>query len=279
MHKMSKFMGASVLGAVLAFGMVGCGNTENKNDIAKAPIEAKTEETSVVTTVTAYNEATTPHYDVVFREGKAVVDGVMDEEVWKNVPALSGGFHFPWDPKEAPLTEFKGYNDGTDFYFAFRVVDGEVLVDEDWKDDESTVDNEDRVELFFAGQYIDKPSPEGMQLYYGIEVDPAGRVHDYSIKYYRDFDSEWNLEGMETAAVQTEEGYVVEGKVPLKSLEDLKLLNNQVMRAGVYRAEFSSPAEGEETPLMEWISWVDPKTETPDYHVASSFGEFRFLKK
>lgn len=275
MSKMSKMIVAPVLGAVLALSVVGCGTTPAKPEEPAPP--AADETNQQVTTVVAYNEATTPHYDVVFRDGKAAVDGVLDEDVWKDVPAIAGGFHFPWDPKEAPFTEFKGYNDGTDFYFSFHVVDAEVLADE-WTD-ESTVDNEDRVELFFAGQYIDKPSPEGMKLYYGIEVDPEGRVHDYSIKYYRDFDTEWNLEGLETAAVTTENGYDVEGKIPLKSLEDLELINNGVMRAGVYRAEFSSTENAEEPILMEWISWVDPKTAVPDYHVASSFGEFRFLER
>lgn len=70
----------------------------------------------------------------------------------------------------------------------------------------------------------------------------------------------------------------VEGKIPLKSLQDLGLIQNDVMRAGVYRAEFSAPKKDEKDPVMEWISWVDPKTEAPDYHVDSSFGEFRFLK-
>ena len=228
--------------------------------------------------VIAYNEATTPHYDVVKRSEKITLDGKLDDKVWETVPAISGGFHFPWDAKEAPLTEFKAYNDGTDFYFAFNVIDEDVVVEKDWKDDESTVDAEDRVELFFAGGSVDKPTPEGMPLYYGIEVDPDGRVHDYSIEYYRKFDSKWNLEGLETKGVKNDNGYTVEGKIPMKSLQDLKLITNDVMRAGVYRAEFSTPAKEGDDPVMEWISWVDPKTETPDYHVNSSFGEFRFLK-
>ena len=84
---------------------------------------------------------------------------------------------------------------------------------------------------------------------------PKGRVHDYSIEYYRKFDSKWNLSGLETKGVQTDTGYVVEGKIPLKSLQDLGLIQNDVMRAGVYRAEFSAPKKDEKDPVMEWISW------------------------
>ena len=116
-----------------------------------------------------------------------------------------------------------------------------------------------------------------MPLYYGVEIDPQGRVHDYSIEYYRHFDGTWNLEGLDSAGVATDDGYIVEGKVPMASLQDLDLIHDNVMRAGVYRAEFSLPAEDGEL-VQEWISWIDPKTEAPDYHVDSSFGEFRFLQ-
>lgn len=245
------------------FALTGC----NSNNASTSP-----------TTSVAYNEATTPHYDIVKRDQAASIDGSLEDEVWKDIPAISGGFHFPWDSKEAPFTEFKGYHDKDDFYFCFTVKDQDVVMDENWKDDESTVDMEDRVELFFAGTYIDKPGPDGMEKYYGIEIDPKGRVHDYSIVYYRDFDGKWNLEGLETKAVVNDDGYIVEGKVPMKTLEDLKLLNDNIMRAGIYRAEFSTPTKDGEDPKMEWISWVDPKTANPDFHVASSFGEFRFLQ-
>ena len=75
----------------------------------------------------AYNEANTPHYDVVLREDAAAIDGDLSDAVWADVPSISGGFHFPWDTKEAPLTVFKGYNDGTDFYFCFEVHDENVV--------------------------------------------------------------------------------------------------------------------------------------------------------
>lgn len=233
---------------------------------------------SPTTPTIAYNEASTSHYDVVKRDKSINVDGKLDDEAWKDIPAIAGGFHFPWDKKEAPYTEFKGYHDKDNFYFCFTVKDSEVLQDDNWKDDESTVDMEDRVELFFAGPYIDKPGPDGTEKYYGLEIDPKGRVHDYSIEYYRKFDGKWNMEGLETKATVTDDGYIVEGKIPMKSLQDLKLINHNVMRAGIYRAEFSKPEASGKDPKMEWISWVDPKTANPDFHVASSFGEFRFLQ-
>ena len=153
-------------------------------------------------------------------------------------------------------------------------VDEAVLAAEQWQD-ESTVDGEDRVELFFAGAPVDRPGENGMERYYAIEVDAKGRVHDYAIAYYRQFDSDWALTGLESKAVLTGDGYSVEGKIPLKVLQDLHLLRDGLMRTGVFRAEFS-PSGGTE-PRAEWISWVNPNTPQPDFHVDSAFGVFRFL--
>ena len=231
--------------------------------------------------VVATNQAETAHYDVVKREKNTIkIDGKLDDKVWETVPSISGSFHYPWEAVEAPYTEFKAYHDNKNFYFSFAVKDEQVLVDEKWNDDErSTVDNEDRVELFFAAGDIDVPQGGKLQPYYNVEVDAKGRVHDYSMVYYRDYmDSTWDMEGLKSAGQTTEDGYVVEAYIPLKTLNDLKLINeDHVMRTGVYRAEFSKPEKAEEI-TMQWISWVDPKTAEPDYHVNSSFGEFRFLQ-
>ncbi|MCW6662593.1 carbohydrate-binding family 9-like protein [Aerococcaceae bacterium NML190073] len=251
-----------VVASVLLLGCLGL-----SSPLARAADES---------TSTTERDVNVSLYDVVKRDTAITLDGKLDDEVWGTVPVISGGFHFPWDTKEAPLTVFKAYSDGTYFYFSFDVTDENVVVEEEWKEDESTVDMEDRVELFFAGSNVDRPGPKGMELYYAIEVDPKGRVHDYSVKYYRDFDSKWQLEGLETQAELTDKGYTVEGKVPLQSFKDLNLLRGQTMRTGVFRAEFS-PSDKEE-PLMEWISWVNPHRPAPDFHVDGAFGEFRFLE-
>lgn len=252
--------------SICALGLVGCSN--NNSDT-----------TSGKESTIAYNQAVMSHYDVAKRDQKIKLDGELTDEIWEEIPSINGGFHFPWENKEAPNTVFKAYYDEKNMYFSFDVTDQDVVVAEPKKEgDESVVDLEDRVEIFFGGKYIDVPGPKGMEPYYGLEIDPKGRVHDYSIIYYRDFDSDWNLEGLQTKATQTKKGYSVEGIIPMQYLKDKKLIReNNVMNVGVYRAEFSTSEKGKE-PVMEWISWVDPKTENPDFHVASSFGEFRFLK-
>lgn len=217
----------------------------------------------------------TAHYDVEKMAKAPVIDGTL-ETIWDNVRAIDGNFHFPWSAKVSPRTIFKACQDGKNFYFSFIVYDKEILYDEKWNG-ERTVDNEDRVELFFASADagIDMPGDNGMPKYYATEIDPMGRVHDYSMIYYRNIDSEWNMEGLKTSAKIEKDKYIVEGSVPIATLKNLGLMSkDNRMRVGVYRAEFSRKGK---TIEMEWISWVDPKTKNPDYHVDSSFGEFRFL--
>lgn len=217
----------------------------------------------------------TPHYDVASEKAAVAVDGKVDEAVWAQVGAIDGSFHFPWEAVKAPRTIFKAFHDAQNFYFSFVVYDADIVAQKAWKG-ESTVDNEDRVELFFAPSAVDKPAVGGLPAYYAIEVDPLGRVHDYSTVYYRHMDSAWKMQGLRTTAVIEDGKYTVEGAIPLQTLKALKLIDaNGVMRTGVYRAEFSQKKEGLD---MRWISWVDPKTPEPDYHVDSSFGEFRFLQ-
>lgn len=57
--------------------------------------------------VIAYNEATTPHYDVVKRSEKITLDGKLDDKVWETVPAISGGFHFLGTRKKRRLLILK----------------------------------------------------------------------------------------------------------------------------------------------------------------------------
>ena len=47
---------------------------------------------------------------------------------------------------------------------------------------------EDRVELFFSNLTT-------LSEYYCIEIDPLGRILDYSAKHNRKFDENWDVKG------------------------------------------------------------------------------------
>ncbi len=203
-------------------------------------------------------------------EAEINVDGMLNESDW-NKAYRERDFSLPWEDRTAPITEFRALCDDKSLYFSFSVHDEDVVIEEKF-DTESIVAREDRVEIFFA-------CDDKLKEYFCLEVDPLGRVLDYAASYYRRFDSSWDLPGVRTAARITGEGYIVEGSVPLKSLEAVGLPplgTDRLLKVGLFRADFN---HGLNSKLHEhWISWVDPLTEKPDFHVPSAFGCFRMAE-
>lgn len=188
--------------------------------------------------------------------------------IWDKANILSD-FSFPWEDKVSPKTVFRALYDENYFYFRFDVEDDNVLthVNEDHK---MEVVDSDRVEIFFRRN-------EKLNPYYCLEMDARGRVLDYVTQYYRDFDYEWQWPGTENLDVKASEsngGYVVEGAISLSSLEELGLLKNNQLEAGLYRGYcMKLPRPKAE---LRWISWVKPEVNKPDFHIPSSFGLLKF---
>lgn len=184
-------------------------------------------------------------------------------------PFVMEDFSYPWTNTPPPSTRCELQWRGDALHFLFDVEDSDVVVSSDWKG-ESTVDNEDRVELFFARD-------EALAQYFCIEVDPLGRVHDYSARHHRQFDSKWRCDGSLTRGQRTPNGYRVEGSIPRTTFEVIlgkpfKL--GTPLRLGVFRAEFrSSERDHPGARVDNWISWVKPDAKQPDFHVPSAFRE------
>lgn len=176
-------------------------------------------------------------------------------------------FGFPWSDKPAPRTVFRAGVDGERLQFTFEADDADLVVAEKWEG-ESTVDGEDRVEIFFA-------KDADLTDYWCVEIDPLGRVHDYHARHYRRFDSDWNCPGLKTEAERTPAGYAVRGSVPLAALSDLMgrpIAAGSEIRVGLFRAEFhgTDPATRGEAD-DDWISWARPNVPKPDFHVPGAF--------
>ena len=214
----------------------------------------------------------TKNYEVRYvADAEINLDGIADEPAWEQA-ILETGFTFPWEDRPAPRTEFRALRDDWALYFAFRVDDDDIVLAEDYRSKADVV-REDRVELFFA---LD----EELDDYFCLEIDPLGRVLDYQAAYYRRFDRTWTFPGLDVAGRQTAEGYRVEGLIPLRSLESLGFPSpdsGRPIKFGIYRAEFRHT---EDSGWAEsWISWVDPQTAEPDFHVPGSFGSLRFRER
>ena len=213
--------------------------------------------------ITGCGEPAKTYHVRSFTNETICVDGILEEKVWKNTNGESS-FGFPWQKEMSPRTTFRAFYDEDCLYFCFSVEDRDIVYDKS-RNDEMVLTVEDRVEIYFA-------KDKKLKDYYCIEIDPLGRTLDYSAQYYRNFDVDWGCKGLKTAAVMTEQGYNVEGMIPIDSLADL--FDETELSVGLYRAEISLGPE--EALIEEWISWVDPKTKEPDFHTPSSFGRFIF---
>ena len=173
-------------------------------------------------------------------------------------------FSYPWRSEIPPATIFQSAWDDRNFYFRFEVTDHNILTYRD-TDHKEEVIYSDRVEIFFKKD--DQMSP-----YFCLEMDAIGRVLDYEAHFYRkvDFNWTWPDNGLSVTSSRLANGYVVEGSISLSSLKTLGILDGQRMLAGIFRGECVSLKD--KNADLKWISWVDPGTEKPDFHVPSAFG-------
>lgn len=182
---------------------------------------------------------------------------------WSTANVLTD-FTYPWDTAATPATSFAALWDGEWLYCLYRVKDDSVLVYQH-TNDKHEVGASDRVEIFLKAD--DKMSP-----YYCLELDAAGRVLDYAADYYRimHYDWQWPKSQLKIKAVPTKDGYVVESAISIASLKTLGLLKDNKIQAGLFRAECKSMHNGKSD--LRWISWINPKSEQPDFHIPAAFG-------
>lgn len=190
------------------------------------------------------------------------LDKLSDFSDWNTLES-SVDLSYPWQLKEYPSTSFKAYYDEAYLYFQFYAhgPDPLVYVNDNHK---LEVRHSERVEIFFRGDETMKP-------YYCLEMDPHGRVLDYRADYYRVFDREWSWpDDLELVILQEEGHYTLSGKLRLTTLEKLGLLKDKQLEVGLYRGHCTEIIN--EQGIIKWSTWIDPKTDEPDFHVPGSFG-------
>jgi len=202
--------------------------------------------------------------------GKGESGAVLPSEAWVQAEVLTD-FSFPWSKMSVPETVFRALWDDERFCFRFEVTDRDVVLEEGGNTMEKVIGS-DRVEIFFT-------TGDDLDPYYGLEIDPRGEVLAYETRHHRQFNWDWSCPGLEVWSELTEKGYRVEGVIPLGTFRTLGCLHERngcvFLQAGLFRAEFSH-GSGNEPVIEDWISWVDPGGETPDFHVPSAFGVLNF---
>jgi hypothetical protein len=190
------------------------------------------------------------------------VDGRIEEPCYRTIPPLTN-FVVAGQPTARPQpTKAWVFWDRTRMVFAFDVIDREIVA-AGASHDERDVDPQDRVEFFLW-------SGRTNEAYYCVEIAARGAVHDYSARFYRQFDDAWAPLGMKIAVARTANGYQVEAEVPRRALEaaGFALRPGAESRLGLFRADFQPNRPRDPT----WICWVDAHGLEPDFHVAGSFG-------
>ena len=191
------------------------------------------------------------------------ITGKGENNLWNHAVVLTDFSSF-WDAATPSKMEFRALWDGVNLYFCFTVFDTIIRID---KKDESiqSIGNSDRVELFFRPDNSLNP-------YYCLEIDTAARIMDFVAYPNKNFDFEWNWpQGhLEVKSSINDKSYNIEGSISISSLKMLNILNDNKIETGIFRAKYNEIEKFIFEPT--YISWVDPNTKTPNFHLPSSFG-------
>ncbi len=210
------------------------------------------------------------------KKGDITVNGDINLIEWEKTNTIHRSFHYPWRNEKAPHTIFRAAWNEEGLYFSFDVDDDNIVL-ASTNEGEKAVDNSDRVEIFLAPNEPKEALPN-LKKYYGLEIAPNEIVHEYSAEYYRKFDSTWALDKATYKTTIHNSGYQVEGFISTQSLAaiNINIDDDSGVFMGVFRAEFEIKDKKLQS---KWISWITPKSKTPDFHIPSAFGLMKFVNK
>lgn len=191
------------------------------------------------------------------------ISGRGGDELWNKAEVLTD-FISAWDNEPVKKIEFKSLWDSENFFFCFKVYDNKVHIDKT-DDTVDSIGNSDRVELFFR-------TDANLSPYYCFEIDPTPRIMDFIAYPNRNFDFDWNWPKNDVLIKSDvrDNYFTVEGSISLESMRRFNLIKDQKIETGVFRAKYNEQNDGSFEPT--WISWVNPNTETPDFHTLTAFG-------
>ena len=174
-------------------------------------------------------------------------------------------FSSPWNQEPIKKIEFKALHNNKDVFFQFKVFDEDIYIHPS-ENKNNSINNSDRVELFFR-------SDENLNPYYCLEIDPTARVMDFKAHPNKKFDFNWNWpdNDMKVVSQRNENYFTVRIAISIQSFKDLSLLKENRIETGIYRAKYNK-IENEKEYQPTWITWVDPNTDEPNFHIKSSFG-------
>lgn len=205
-------------------------------------------------------------YEVkLIKKNQLVISGKGDSPLWNSAIVLTD-FCSPWNDEKQSEIIFKALWDRKKIFFSFTVFDRVIHIDK--KDDSfNSIDKSDRVELFFK-------SDNSLNPYYCLEIDTSARIMDFIAYPDKNFNFKWSWpkDHIEVKSSVNKDSFIVEGAISIQSLERFNLIKNNKIETGVFRAKYNKKEGLRFEPT--WITWVNPNTETPNFHILSSFGSF-----
>ena len=164
-------------------------------------------------------------------KGLLFINGKGDDPHWAQANKLSD-FQYPWNDNPPPNLTFQGLHDSKYVYGLYTVYDPKKILFYQRENKEKEILLSDRVEIFFRKNI-------NMDPYFGLELDPLGRIYDYKAQYHRKFYPDWTWPSgqLKVKAEVNPTGYTVEFCISKKSLKELGLLKNNTLEAGLYRGE------------------------------------------
>lgn len=189
--------------------------------------------------------------------------------LWAKALVLTD-FVSPWENKKPVKIEFRALWDTKNLFFCFTVFDTKIHIEV--KDDSiNSIGNSDRVELFFR-------TDESLNPYYCLEIDPISRIMDFMAHPNKNFNFNWSWpkNDITVKSYINRNNFTVEIAISILSLRDLNLINGNKIDVGIFRAKYYEHENSIFVPT--WISWVNPNTESPNFHTPSSFGVLNLME-
>ncbi|MEX0313656.1 MAG: carbohydrate-binding family 9-like protein [Allomuricauda sp.] len=191
----------------------------------------------------------------------------LDDNIWQKANILNE-FSQPWRSEPMQETTFRALHTDEYLYLRYDVKDNDLIIYDGYQKKRDII-RSDRVEIFIR-------KDEELKTYYCLEVDPNGAVLDFAASNYRVFDDNWTWPKghLHTVGKILDDGYRLDMIISKESLKDLELLKDDTLEAGIFRADTDVLPDAENPDGdFKWITWVDPNTKEPDFHVPTSFGK------
>ncbi|MFN3322920.1 MAG: carbohydrate-binding family 9-like protein [Bryobacteraceae bacterium] len=218
----------------------------------------------------------TPRVEVKRAVSRIVVDGKLDDAVWK--AAVPVELSFPWEQQTGAKqkTVVRLLWDDDNLYAGFDCTDADIVAVFDQRDDPTYRD--DAVEIFL------NPKPSQQDFYYGLEMNAKAVLYDYLYAFPKLLIKRYDFTGVQLAThlrgtlnvtSDTDEGWSLELAIPWRNFEEVG--GKMPPEPGAVWTANLNRWDGVE-PNRRLSVWSDTGLPRPSPHNPARFGEIVFVK-